>query len=151
MKRRYFIKGMVAGIATGLAGMFGARIANAAWIAEAFEAKNISDALKGVFGTDVHEPSDLVILKAPNVAENGAMVPVEVSTNLTGLESISFLVEKNQNPLAATFNMSTNANRVLATRLKLGRSSGVLVIVRANGKLYSARKDIKVTIGGCGG
>lgn len=149
MKRRYLLQTLLAG--TVAAGVLGARNADAAWTADAFAAKSIADALKGAFGTDVLVPSDAISIKAPNLAENGAMVPIEVSTTLSGLESISFLVERNQNPLAATFYLSPDASRTLATRVKLGRSSAVLVVVRAGGTLYSARKEIEVTIGGCGG
>jgi sulfur-oxidizing protein SoxY len=151
MKRRSLLQALLASSVAAAAGLFGSRDAGAAWAADAFSAKTIADALKGAFGTDVLVPSDAIVIKVPNLAENGAMVPIEVSTALPGLESITFLVERNQNPLAATFYMSPDANRILATRIKLGRSSAVLVVARAGGTLYSARKEIEVTIGGCGG
>ncbi|MBV2187144.1 MAG: thiosulfate oxidation carrier protein SoxY [Rhizobium sp.] len=151
MERRQFLQTTVASAIVAAAGPFRTGDANAAWQEDAFDARSVADALKGAFGTDKHVPSDAITIKAPNLAENGAMVPIEVVTTLAGLESISLLVEGNQNPLTATFRLSSDANRVLATRVKLGRSSAVLVIARAGGTLYSARKEIKVTIGGCGG
>jgi sulfur-oxidizing protein SoxY len=151
MQRRSFLQVVLGSTLAMIAGLFGSRNAAAAWSADAFDARSIADALKNAFGTDIVTPSDAITIKAPNLAENGAMVPVEVTTTLPELESISFLVEGNQNPLAATFFVSPSANRVLATRVKMGRSSAVLVVARAGGRLYSARKEIKVTIGGCGG
>lgn len=151
MQRRHVLRAALTTVTVAALGTLGIRRADAAWAAAAFDSRNVADALRAAFGTDAHVPSDLIVLKAPNLAENGATVPFEVSTSLAGAESISFLVEGNQNPLAARFRLTPGSGRTVSTRLKLGRSSGVLVIVRADGKLYSARKEVGVTIGGCGG
>ena len=151
MERRIFLQASLAGAVVAATGTVGILDASAAWQADAFAARSVALALKSAFGTEEHSPSDRIAIKAPNLAENGAMVPVEVTTTLPNVESISFLVEGNQNPLAATFRLGANAERVIATRLKLGRSSAVLVVARSGGVLYSARKEIRVTIGGCGG
>jgi sulfur-oxidizing protein SoxY len=151
MERRTFLQATLTGVVVAASGVVGIEDACAAWHSDAFGASSVALALKSAFGTDQHTPSEEVVIKAPNLAENGAMVPVEVTTTLQNVESISFLVENNQNPLAATFRLGGDASRIMATRVKLGRSSAVLVVARAGGVLYSARKEIRVTIGGCGG
>jgi sulfur-oxidizing protein SoxY len=152
MNRRSLLKASLASLLAALGAAFtGPRSARAAWAAEPFEAKTVSEALKRAFGSDQFVSTDAITLKAPNLAENGAMVPLEVSTTLPNLDSLGFLVEGNQAPLTALFSLSPDANRTLATRVKMAKSSAVIVVGRAGGKLYGARKEIKVTIGGCGG
>lgn len=152
MKRRIFLKTSLAGtLAAFSAFLIGQRAAQAAWTAEPFEAKSISEALQRLFGTDQVASSDAIALRAPKLAENGAMVPLEVSTTLANVDSLVFFVEGNQAPLAAMFALSPDANHTLATRVKMAKSSDVVVVARAGGKLHSARENIKVTIGGCGG
>jgi sulfur-oxidizing protein SoxY len=154
MKRRTFVKGTLAGSAVAVAagaGLLTPRSVLAAWPNSAFEAKNVQEALKGAFGTELTDPSDAIQIKAPEIAENGAMVPVEISTKLPNPESISIIVENNPTPLAASFVLGANTNGVAATRIKMGKTSNVIAVVRSGGKLYSARKEVKVTIGGCGG
>ncbi|HEX5388275.1 MAG TPA: thiosulfate oxidation carrier protein SoxY [Burkholderiaceae bacterium] len=114
-----------------------------------FEAKTLADALKSVGGTAAN--SDQVTITAPDIAENGAVVPVGATSNLANTTEIYLLVEKNPNPLAAVFVIPAGTEASVQTRLKMGQSSNVVAIVKADGKLYSATKETKVTLGGCGG
>lgn len=154
MKRRVFLKGTIASSAVAVAvgaGILSPRQVLAAWPKSAFEAKSVNDALKGIFGSDLAPASGDIQVDAPDIAENGAVVPVTVKTSMSNVESISIISEKNQTPLVANFNMSSKASGFVSTRIKMGESSNVIAVVKANGKLYSARKEVKVTIGGCGG
>ena len=117
---------------------------------EAFDADNANAVTKGLFDTDV-TASDRVKLKIPDIAENGAVVPVTISTDLADVESISVIVDNNPTPLAAMFVLSPRSVANVSVRIKMGESSQVQAIVKAGGKLYSASKEVKVTIGGCGG
>lgn len=155
MKRRLFLKGGLSTCAAAFAATAGLLAPGrllAAWQATAFESKNVDEAIKNAFGTNQATASDAVQFKVlPEIAENGAMVPVEVTTTLPNVESISILVEKNPTPLAATFMLGSDTNGTIATRVKMSKTSDVIALVRADGKLYSARKEVKVTVGGCGG
>jgi sulfur-oxidizing protein SoxY len=152
MKRRLFLKsGFVGTVAAAVLGMFSPLKALASRPAGAFEAKTVQDALKTGLGSEQVFPSDAITIKAPDLAENGAVVPVEITTRLPNPETISILVNNNQTPLAATFSMAAGANGSVSTRIKMAKSSNVSAVVRSGGKLYIASKEIKVTIGGCGG
>lgn len=116
----------------------------------AFEAKNMGDALKGMGVSSPADSKDITI-KAPDIAENGAVVPVEVTSNIAGTSSIAILAEKNATPLVADFDFKGGAQGFISTRIKMGNTSLVRAIVTAGGKNYTATKEVKVTIGGCGG
>ena len=116
----------------------------------AFSSENVEGAINGLFDEAAIE-SDLVTLKIPDIAENGAVVPVSVRTDLTDVESISIIVDNNPTPLAALFEMSPQSVPDVSVRIKMGKSSMVRTIVKAGGKLYTTGKEVKVTIGGCGG
>ena len=117
---------------------------------EGFSAKNLADALAAVGGTPV-DSKDIVIT-SPDIAENGAVVPVSVASNIPGTSEIYFFVEKNPNPLAAMFRIPDGTNAGVQSRLKMGQSTNVVAVVKtADGKLFSATKETKVTLGGCGG
>lgn len=120
------------------------------WNKGAFEAKGMADALKGM---GVAAPSDSkdIAIKAPDIAENGSTVPVEVSSKIAGTQSISIMVEKNATPLVAQFELANGAEPYVSTRIKMGQTSLVRCVVVAGGKSFSATKEVKVTIGGCGG
>lgn len=154
MKRRVFLKGSLASgmvaVAVG-AGVLSPRQVLAAWPKNAFEAKSVSDAMNGLLNTDLAPASDAIKLEAPDIAENGAVVPVKVTVTMDNVESISIIAEKNQTPLIASFNLASNTHGFISTRIKMGKTSNVIAIVKAGGKVYSARKEVKVTIGGCGG
>ena len=152
--RRKFLKtsaltgAVVAGVG---AGILAPRNAMAAWPKAAFDAADVNAALSGSYGSaDMTESGDIEI-KAPDIAENGAVVPVSVSSKIAGTESISILLPGNNTPLAATFTLSSRTEGFVSTRVKMGKTSYVIAVIKANGKLYTAKKEVKVTIGGCGG
>ena len=154
MKRRTFLKGSVAAGAVGAAvsaGLLTPRMVMAAWPTAAFEAKNVDGALDSLVGSHALEGSDKIAIRAPDIAENGAVVPVSVETSIANAESISIIAEKNSAPLTASFVMGAGAEGFVSTRIKMGKTSSVIAVVKADGKLYSTGKEVKVTIGGCGG
>ena len=124
--------------------------ANDKYPEDAFKQKDAREAIKLLYGRTA-EPSDKVKLDAPEIAENGAVVPIAVTTTLTEVTSVSFLVPENPNVLAAYYRILPGTMPNVANRLKMGKTSNVIVIVEAGGKLYSATKEVKVTVGGCGG
>jgi sulfur-oxidizing protein SoxY len=132
----------------GLAPAFAA--ANDKYPEEAFKQKSDADAIKALYGKTA-EASDKVKLDAPEIAENGAVVPIGVSTTLADVTSISFLVSENPNALVASYKIPAGTVPSVANRIKMAKTSNVIVIVEAGGKLYSATKEVKVTVGGCGG
>jgi sulfur-oxidizing protein SoxY len=146
LTRRVFIRG-----AAAAAALLALPRALLAWPEKAFEAKSQDDTLNALFGTTETTESSAVVLSAPDIAENGAVVPVSVSTTLENVESISIIVEQNPSPLAASFDLGPNAVADVSTRLKMGKTSNVMAVVKADGKLHTAGKEVKVTIGGCGG
>jgi sulfur-oxidizing protein SoxY len=154
IKRRVFLKGSIAAGTAGVAvsaGLLTPQAVIAAWNEGAFKAKSIDDALSAAMSTASHSASDAIKIKAPDIAENGAVVPVSVSTEMGGVESIALLAEGNNTPLVATFTMGEGGLPDVSTRIKMGKTSDVIAVVKADGKLHSATKSVKVTIGGCGG
>ena len=154
VKRRILLKGTFAAGATGIAisaGLLTPKAALAAWPKAAFEAKDVKTALSASLGSADTTPSSDIKLKAPDIAENGAVVPVTITSNIPNTESISIVVAKNGTPLAATFNLGATTDGYVSTRIKMGKTSDVTAVIKAGGKLYSASKNVKVTIGGCGG
>lgn len=141
--------GMVAVAAS--AGLLVPRRALAAvWNKPAFGAKGVADTLNSLGISGVADSRDILI-KTPDIAENGAVVPLEITSQIAGTQSISVLAEKNAMPLLAVFDLAEGTQAYVSTRIKLGQTSSVRVVVKADGKYYSAAKEIKVTIGGCGG
>jgi sulfur-oxidizing protein SoxY len=125
--------------------------AQAAWSQAAFEAKTLADAAKALGGSAPVESKDVTIT-GPDIAENGAVVPVGCSTTLAGAKRLLLLVEKNPNVLAAVFDVSDAVDASFNTRVKMGQSSNVYAVaMMADGKVLYAGKEIKVTLGGCGG
>jgi sulfur-oxidizing protein SoxY len=117
----------------------------------AFEAKGVQDAVKALGGGSLVESKDVTI-QGPDIAENGAVVPVGAATTLAGIKQLALLVEKNPNVLVAVFNVNDALEPNFATRAKLGQSSDVYAVAIAqDGKAFFAKKEIKVTLGGCGG
>ena len=146
--RRTFFKlaGAALAIASGLARP-GQALA-ATWNKTGFESKALADAIKSLGATGAAESKDIVIT-APDIAENGAVVPVAVLSRIPNTRSISILSEKNPFPLAATFDLA-GVDAYVSTRVKMGQTSNVRAIVQADGKFYTAAKEVKITIGGCG-
>lgn len=116
----------------------------------AFDAKSLADAMKGM-GLPAASDSKDIAIKAPDIAENGAVVPVEVTSSIAGTTAIAIIAEKNNTPLVADFEFSNGAQGFVSTRIKMGNTALVRAIVTAGGKTYTAAKEVKVTIGGCGG
>ena len=154
MKRRTFLKGSVAAGAVSAAvgaGLLTPRMVLAAWPSAAFEATSVDSALDALMGSHQLEGSDKISIRAPDIAENGAVVPVSVTAEIPGAEAISIIAEKNASPLTASFVLGASTEAFVSTRIKMGKTSSVIAVVKANGKLYSTGKEVKVTIGGCGG
>ncbi|NOJ44137.1 thiosulfate oxidation carrier protein SoxY [Bradyrhizobium sp. WSM 1791] len=124
--------------------------ANDKYPEEAFKAKSEADAIKALYGK-TPEPSDKVKMDAPEIAENGAVVPISVTTTLADVTSISFLVSENPVALVASYKIPAGTLPNVANRIKMARTSNVVVVVEAGGKLYGVSKEVKVTVGGCGG
>ncbi|MFT4119219.1 thiosulfate oxidation carrier protein SoxY [Bradyrhizobium sp.] len=153
--RRLILQGAASVALIGLGNLpFGAAPARAAandkYPEDAFKQKSQADAIKALYGKTA-EPSDKVKLDAPEIAENGAVVPISVTTTLDKVTSISFFVAENPNALAASYRISDGTMPSVANRLKMAKTTNVVAIVEADGKLFSAAKEVKVTVGGCGG
>ena len=154
MKRRTLLKGsLTAGVAAvaASAGLLTPQMVLAAWPKAAFEAKSIDSATKALLGSSDLSASSAIKIKAPAIAENGAVVNIAVNTTLKNVSSISILVEKNASPLTSSFNLSSVTLPFVKTRVKVAKTSSVIAVVKSGGKLYSAGREVKVTIGGCGG
>lgn len=153
--RRLLLKILAAaGIAgTGLAGGFGgpAFAADApGWPHDAFKQKSEEEALKALYKAGA-QPSGKLALDVPEIAENGAVVPVSISTELPGVTSLAILVLGNPFTLAAYYKIPAGTQANVSCRLKMAKTSKVIAVAEAGGKIYSATKDVKVTLGGCGG
>jgi sulfur-oxidizing protein SoxY len=122
----------------------------AAWNEQAFGAKTAADALKNI-GATAAAPSKDILIEAPQIAENGAVVPIEISSSIPGTTSIAVVIEKNPFPLAGKFDFKENALPFVKLNVKMGETSDVRVVAVAGGKQFVATREIKVTIGGCGG
>ena len=153
--RRLILKGAASvalvglgNIPFGLAPAFAA--ANDKYPEDAFKQKGEAEAIKSLYGKTA-EKSDKVKLEAPEIAENGAVVPISVSSTLADVTSISILVAENPNALAASYKIPAGTLPSVANRLKMAKTTNVIAVVEAGGKLYSTSKEVKVTVGGCGG
>ena len=152
--RRKVLKGMGSAAVLGLA--FAAVLFRSggawaqAWNKAAFETKSLADAVKAMGGAAATESKDIVIT-SPDIAENGAVVPFTIASKMPKTESMALLVEKNPNILAASFNIPAGTEPWVNTRVKMGQTSNVIALVKADGKFYYASKEVKVTLGGCGG
>ena len=152
MQRRHFLKNTMATGAVAMAAASGllAPVQVLAWNKSgAFDAKDVNSAVKAAVGGSA-TASDKIKIKAPDIAENGAVVPVTISSTLKDVTSISILSEKNGTPLIAKFDLH-GAEAFISTRIKMGKTSNIIAICESGGKAYKAHKEVKVTIGGCGG
>ncbi len=145
MNRRQYLGGMLA--------LFGAALLPGRLLASsgAFKATSTKDVLDELFPGMAVEESDAVNLRTPDIAENGAVVPVTVSTDLADAQSISLIVDANPNPLSASFELTPDAVAEVSFRVKMGKSSTVRALVKTSDRVYMASREVKVTIGGCGG
>jgi sulfur-oxidizing protein SoxY len=155
MKRRSFLKGTLATGAAAVAvnaGLLTPSSVLADWNSKAFSAKTTDDALSSVYGSAGTTASGDVKLKAPAIAENGAVTPVTVdASGIDGFESIAIMADKNPMPLVCEYTFGAGAVGYVSTRIKMGQTMNVIAVVKAGGKLLSAKQEVKVTIGGCGG
>ncbi len=136
--------GAVAGMALAPINLLAAQ-----WNAKAFDETRFADSLKSVGALDLIE-SGQIQLKTPEIAENGAIVPIHVISKIPNTEKVFVFAEKNPQPLVAIFTFVKNVEPFFATRIKMGESAKVHVVVRADGRHYTTSRDVKVTIGGCG-
>jgi sulfur-oxidizing protein SoxY len=138
----------------GGAGLLSSQAARAdapSWNKALFDTHSLPDTMKAIGGGEPAPSKDIVFFQTPDIAENGAVVPVGISSNIPKTESIAILVEKNPNMVAAVFDIPAGTEPSISTRVKMGQSSNIVALVRADGKYYVASKEVKVTLGGCGG
>jgi sulfur-oxidizing protein SoxY len=122
-----------------------------AWNKGAFETHSMDDTLKALGATPPVPSKDIVFVATPDIAENGAVVPVAIRSSVPNTESIAILIEKNPNMLAAVFDIPPGTDQSVSTRVKMAQTSNVYALVKADGRYHVASKEIKVTLGGCGG
>ena len=151
-QRRTVLKGVGSAAAVGVAAAAGLLKPTMAFAGDraAFDAKGKDAVMKALNAGAAAESKDITV-KAPDIAENGAVVPVEVTSNIAGTDSIAIIAEKNASPMVGEFKLSNGATGFISTRIKLANTSNVRAVVKAGGKVFTAAKEVKVTIGGCGG
>ncbi len=152
MKRRVFLKGILTTGGAVCAGMLIPQAVLASWPTTAFNAGSLDRTLKDLFGGEpIAESTKISFPELPTLAQDARSVPVNISTTLPKVSQITLLVDKNPRPLAATYLLSDRVEPKLSMRVKMAKTTNVVAVVKSNGKLYSARKKVKITIGGCGG
>ena len=151
--RRRFLKfasGAGAVLGAAATGMLKSGFAGAASRNDgAFTSKAVAETLKSLGAANLIDSRDITIT-APDIAENGAVVPIAVTSKIANTQSISIIAEKNPFPLAATFDLSSGGEPYVSTRVKMGQTSDVRAVVKADGKFYTTVKEVKITVGGCG-
>ena len=147
MNRRLFVRCL--GVATAF--LLAPLRAFAARPELAFDSESMDDALTRLYGSSTLTESDRIRIKAPDIAENGAIVPITVRFDIANAETVSIFAQNNPSPLAASFALTERSGGLVSTRIKMGKTSAVHVVVQAGGTLHRASKEVKVTIGGCGG
>jgi sulfur-oxidizing protein SoxY len=153
-KRRVLLKGSLGASAVAVAasaGLLAPGSLLAIWPEAAFKATDSATALTDLLGSDATETSDQVTIKAPDIAENGAVVPVTVESSIEGTKSVAIIAAGNGTPLIASFDLGENAVPFVSTRIKMAKTADVIAVVQSDAGLFSAAKSVKVTIGGCGG
>lgn len=156
MKRRTFLKNTLAASAAGAAVGTGLVVPSVSLAdshggdADPFKATSLEEAMKAAGIADIEE-SDKIVVTAPDLAENAAVVPVEVASGLEGTSEVIILIAENPTPYAAKFTMGEGANALVKCRFKMGKSGDVIGVAKVGDKYYSGKKAVKVTKGGCGG
>lgn len=148
--RRVFLKGSFAAGVAGVAvssGILKPTSALAEWPAAVFEAKGMKEALGGNEGTTSAD----ITIKALDIAEDSAVVQVSVESTLPNIDTISILVKENQRPLSAVFKLAPEVLPNVTTRIKMAKTSDIVAVLKSGEKTFNAAKEVKVTIGGCGG
>jgi sulfur-oxidizing protein SoxY len=152
--RRLFLKQTTvagsAAIAMG-AGLLTPQALLAEWNEAAFKEKDVDAAIKAMTGSASSEESDKIHIKAPDIAENGGVVPVSVTSDIEGATDILILAPNNPVPMVAAFALGEGAETFARTNIKMGKTGDVVAVIKAGDKTYMAKKAVKVTIGGCGG
>ena len=155
MKRRSFLKHSLASgvaVAAANAGLLTPSTVLADWNKKAFAAKTTDEAISAVYGATKATASNDIKLKAPAIAENGAVTPIKVdATAMSNVESIAIFATKNPMPLVCEYTFGAGALGYVSTRIIMGQTMNVVAIVKAGGQVYKAEQEVKVTIGGCGG
>jgi len=149
-KRRLLLKSLIGftTMATAMTAM--PRLAMAKW-SKAFDNETVDGAMNDLYGDATLTADDKITLKVPEIAENGAVVPVTVKTKMANVTNISIFADKNPQPLAASFTLPEGTAAEVSIRIRLGETQVVKAVVEADGKLYTKEQEVKVTIGGCGG
>ena len=142
---------LFAGSLVAIPSLIVSKKAYAAWPEKSFDIKDLNESVSSVYGHSNLEESSKVKLKAPEIAENGAIVPINVSTTLDNVESIMIFVENNPQPLSSGYKLTSLSEPSIGTRLKMGKTSNVMAAVKSGDKVYTSTQEVKVTIGGCGG
>jgi len=153
-KRRILLKGSLAAGAVGVAvgaGLLAPRAVLAAWPEAAFAATDVKAAIKALLGVEAGEAGGDITIKAPEIAENGAVVQVSVDSTLAGVKRMVIIAEGNQTPLIAAFDLGEDALPSVTTRIKMAKTANVQALLQTADKTFTAAKEVKVTIGGCGG
>lgn len=150
MKRRTLLQSSLAASLLASTGMLIPGRVLGAYPKTAFQSNDATAAMTEALGMSDYTDSGDIEIKAPEIAENGAVVPVQVTSSISNIESISIVIGNNPTPLIASFKMYGSEGFV-STRVKMAKTSDVLAVVKAGGKLHAAKQEVKVTIGGCGG
>ena len=151
-QRRKVLTGAASASLVGLAASWGfVTPALAARPQSAFDAEELDQALSALFGEESIQDADNITIKAPEIAENGAVVPVKVTANLPNVESIAVMVPENPAPMVAAFDLASDVRPEVSMRIKMGKTSDVIALVKSDGKVLRGVREVKVTIGGCGG
>ncbi len=152
-RRNFILKSVkyAAFFATATSSLFNSILAQAAWPANIFKQTQLDDTLNQLFGNQKFIKTDKIQVKIPRIAENGAVVPIIITSNLENIETLTILVEKNPATLVAQFTLADETEAYVSARIKMAKTSNVIVIVKAGENYYRKRKMVKVTIGGCGG
>lgn len=152
-RRKFILKTLkfTAYFATATSGLFNTIIAQAAWPAAIFKQTQLDKTLKHLFGPQKFIETKQIQVKIPKIAENGAVVPIIITSDLKNIETLTILVEKNPAPLVAQFTLLGESEAYVSARIKMAETSDVIVIAKAGENYYSKRQMVKVTIGGCGG
>ena len=147
--RRTLLKFSAAALAVGAGVLKSGAALAAVWNKAAFDSKAVADAVNNIRAANLVDSKDITIT-APDIAENGAVVPIAVTSRIPNTQSISIIAEKNPFPLSSTFDVANGAEGYVSIRIKMGETSNVRAVVKADGKFYTAVKEVKITIGGCG-
>jgi sulfur-oxidizing protein SoxY len=154
MKRRTFLKGAMASsmlaVAAGAGLLRPTEVLASPYPSSAFKTKGVDETLKTLFGTSSHMASSHIAMDVPIQAENAAVVPIKISTKMKA-DAIAILVPNNPATLAASVDLGSTGEGFFQTRIKMGKTSDVVAVVRSGGKLYTTKQKVKVTVGGCGG